>query len=156
MRRTIRSRPSPSIVVAALALTAAVAGTAVAAPTADTSALTKSKVKRIANKQINKAAPGLSVATARQLAQVTVQEESLLVEPNSTNAATVPCPAGQQALSGGYGTPVGSIAQASQPVIAASPNTALADNQTFDAWHLTVRNNNPAQITSRVWVVCAG
>jgi hypothetical protein len=50
------SRPSPAIVVAILALVAAVAGTAVAEQ-ATTSAVTKKKVKKIANKQINKRFP---------------------------------------------------------------------------------------------------
>jgi hypothetical protein len=56
--------PSPAILVAALALIAAVAGTAVAGPDASTSAITKKKVKKIAAKQINKLAPDLSVAHA--------------------------------------------------------------------------------------------
>jgi hypothetical protein len=55
--------PAPAIVVAALALVAA-AGTAVAGPNASTSAITKKKVKKIARKQINTLAPGLSVASA--------------------------------------------------------------------------------------------
>jgi len=59
------SRPSPAIVIAALALVAALAGTALAGPDATTSELTKSKVKKIATKQINKLAPGLSVAGAQ-------------------------------------------------------------------------------------------
>lgn len=62
------SRPSPAIVVAALALVAALAGTAVAGPDASTSAISKKKVKKIAEKQainqINELAPGLSVANA--------------------------------------------------------------------------------------------
>jgi hypothetical protein len=63
--KTRRLRPSPAIIVAIAALVAALAGTAVAAnPDATTSALTKKKVKKIANKQIDKAAPGLSVASA--------------------------------------------------------------------------------------------
>jgi hypothetical protein len=66
------SRPSPALVVAVIALTAAFAGTAIAGPDAITSALNKAKVKQIAkkqgkkqaNKQIRKKAPGLSVANA--------------------------------------------------------------------------------------------
>jgi hypothetical protein len=57
-------KPSPAILVAVLALVAALAGTAVAGPDASTSAITKKKVKKIARKQINKLAPGLSVAHA--------------------------------------------------------------------------------------------
>jgi hypothetical protein len=55
--KRIRSRPSPAIVVAVLALVAAVGGTAVAGPPASTSAVTKKKVKKIANKQIAKQLP---------------------------------------------------------------------------------------------------
>jgi hypothetical protein len=45
------------MLVAVLALVAAVAGTAIAGPGASTSAISKSKVKKIANKQINKRLP---------------------------------------------------------------------------------------------------
>jgi hypothetical protein len=59
------SRPSPAIVVAVLALVAALAGTAVGNDlVADTSALKKKKVKKIARKQVKKLAPELSVADA--------------------------------------------------------------------------------------------
>jgi len=65
MGRRIRDgRPSPAIVVAVLALVAALAGTALAGTDASTSAISKKKVKKIATKQINKLAPGLSVANA--------------------------------------------------------------------------------------------
>jgi hypothetical protein len=60
-----RSRPSPAIVLAILALVAALAGTAVADPGASISAVTKKKVKKIARKQIKKAAPRLSVSHAK-------------------------------------------------------------------------------------------
>jgi hypothetical protein len=56
--------PSPAILIAVLALVAALAGTAVAGPDASTSAVSKKTVKKIATKQINKLAPGLSVASA--------------------------------------------------------------------------------------------
>jgi hypothetical protein len=58
------SRPSPTIVIAVLALVAALAGTAIARPGAKTSGLSQGNVKKIAKKQINKLAPGLSVAHA--------------------------------------------------------------------------------------------
>ena len=57
------ARPSPAMIVAMIALVAALAGTAVAAEP-PTRAISKSKVKKIAVKQINKLAPGLSVANA--------------------------------------------------------------------------------------------
>jgi hypothetical protein len=64
MRRTMHLRPSAGLAVAALGLMAAVAGTAVAGESASTSAVSKKKVKKIAVKQVNKLAPGLSVASA--------------------------------------------------------------------------------------------
>jgi hypothetical protein len=68
MGQITASRPSPAIIVSALALVAALAGTALGGPDASTSAVTKKKVKKIAKKQaikqINALAPGLSVASA--------------------------------------------------------------------------------------------
>ena len=66
MRRVSSARPSPAIVIAILALVAGVTGAAVAQPSAK-KAVTKKKVKKIATKQINKLAPGLSVANADTL-----------------------------------------------------------------------------------------
>jgi hypothetical protein len=69
------SQPSPAIIVALLALVAALAGTAIAAPDTTTSGLTKSKVKRIARQQANKAidkrASRLSVRHARTAGSAT-------------------------------------------------------------------------------------
>jgi hypothetical protein len=68
MRRLKGRRPSPAMTVAGAALIIALAGTAMAAPTALKSVLDKKEkkqVKNIANKQINKRAPGLSVANAQ-------------------------------------------------------------------------------------------
>jgi hypothetical protein len=65
MGRLRQARPQPALVVAVVALVAALAGTAVASdPVATTSAINKKKVKKIANKQIDKRAPDLSVASA--------------------------------------------------------------------------------------------
>ena len=62
-------RPSPAMVVAMVALCFAVVGTAVAQdPVAK---ITKSKVKSIAKKQINKAAAGLTVAKANEATNAT-------------------------------------------------------------------------------------
>lgn len=72
-------RPSPGTIIAALALTFAIAGTAIAAPGATTSAVKKSTVKKIANKQIDKAEPGLNVNSAKTADSAT----------NADNASTV-------------------------------------------------------------------
>jgi len=61
--RMRRARPSPAILVAVVALVAALAGTAVAGSDVQ-SAVSKSQTKKIAKKQVNKLAPGLSVASA--------------------------------------------------------------------------------------------
>jgi hypothetical protein len=63
MRRFPTTRPSPALIVAMIALVLALAGTALAGGTA--AKITKSKVKTIAAKQINKLAPGLEVNSAK-------------------------------------------------------------------------------------------
>jgi hypothetical protein len=55
-----RFRPSPAMIVAVVALIAALGGTALAG-----GVLNKKKVKKISANQVNKLAPGLSVASAR-------------------------------------------------------------------------------------------
>jgi hypothetical protein len=59
MKRVIR-RPSPAMVVAIVALIAALGGTAIGA-----AFVTKKQSKKIAKNQVNKLAPGLSVASAK-------------------------------------------------------------------------------------------
>jgi len=62
----IRARQAPAIVIAVLALVAAVAGVAIANPSAFTSGgpITKKKVKKISTNVVNSLAPGLSVKSA--------------------------------------------------------------------------------------------
>ena len=67
MRRTKGRRPSPAMIVAGTALIIALAGTAMAAPTAIKSILNKKEkkqVKNIAKNQVTSLAPGLSVKHA--------------------------------------------------------------------------------------------
>jgi hypothetical protein len=59
MKRVIR-RPSPAMIVAIVALIAALSGTAIGA-----AFVTKKQSKKIAANQVNKLAPGLSVASAK-------------------------------------------------------------------------------------------
>lgn len=84
-----RTRPSPAMIIAALALVLAMAGTAIAGPDAITSAITGSKVKKIAKKQakkqIKKAAPGLSVAHA-DTADLATDAQTAANADNATNA----------------------------------------------------------------------
>jgi hypothetical protein len=60
MKKVLR-RPSPAMVVAIVALIAALGGTAIGA-----GFVTKKKAKKIAANQVNKLAPGLSVAKAKK------------------------------------------------------------------------------------------
>ncbi len=64
MHSILEQRPGPAFVVAVLALLAALMGTAAAGSATTSGAINKKKVKKIATKQINKLAPGLSVANA--------------------------------------------------------------------------------------------
>lgn len=88
-RRISAARRSPAAIVAVLALVAALAGTAVAGPDASTSAVNGKKVKRIAKrqavKQINKLAPGLSVASAKTAGAA----DSAKTASNATTAGSV-------------------------------------------------------------------
>jgi hypothetical protein len=79
MNRIIKSRNSPAIVIAIFALVAAVAGSAVAGQVATSSKskkLTVAKVKKIVNKQIEKQAPGLTVARAKTVTKGGVTQNS--------------------------------------------------------------------------------
>jgi hypothetical protein len=73
-----------------VALVAALAGTAVASdPVATSSAINKKKVKKIANKQINAAAPTLSVASA-DTADIASNLYSANVLANGTMLGSIP------------------------------------------------------------------
>jgi hypothetical protein len=58
------SRPSATVIAGAIILALAIVTTAVAGSSGLNAKLTKASVKKIAKRQINKAAPGLSVAAA--------------------------------------------------------------------------------------------
>jgi hypothetical protein len=90
MRRRVRdSRPSPGLLLAVLALVAALAGTAVAGPGASTSKITKKKVAAIADQEINRLAPGLSVAHARSADTATNADHALSANTaDSADSAT--------------------------------------------------------------------
>lgn len=84
MRRIKGSRPSPAMIVAGVALVVALAGTAIAGPSAIKSVLNKKEkkqTKNIANNQINALAGGLSVANARNATNATTAT-------NATSATT--------------------------------------------------------------------
>jgi hypothetical protein len=69
MKRVIHSRYSPAIVVAILVALVAVAGIAIAGPATESKkkGLTAAKVRAIADREIAKKAPGLTVGTANNV-----------------------------------------------------------------------------------------
>lgn len=111
------SRPSPALIVAVVALVAALAGTAIADPGASTSKITKSKVKKIANKQINKRLPWKTndiadnavttgkiandAVTAPKLAAINTRSVTISVASGTYGEATADCQPGERVISGG-------------------------------------------------------
>ncbi len=90
MRRVMHARPSPAIVIAILALVAGVTGAAYAGG----KPVTKNKAKKIANKQINKKAPKLSVANADTVGELAPGELESHAFTNTSTSATLPSGAG--------------------------------------------------------------
>src|SRR5215211_1241586 len=89
MRRFTRARPSPALLISVVALVAAVAGTAVAAdPVANTSAITKKKVKKIAKKQANKAVANALPIGSGEFAAIDEHTEIVEVPANSHRSLT--------------------------------------------------------------------
>lgn len=117
MRRGLRRRPSPAIIVAVVALVAALAGTAVAGPGATTSAITKQKVKKIAKKQVNKKFPieaediGPNAVIASKLSKINTRTTTQTVPPTGFNGATIvaPCQGTEVLIAGGVRAPTGDI-----------------------------------------------
>jgi hypothetical protein len=143
--------------VAVLAVLGALTVAAISSPVGAAGTLTRKQVKKIATRQIKKLAPTLNVATAKSLANVTVQREDFTVVDNSGNGGTATCPAGQQALAGGV------VSGANDTYVTHSgpskgTSISLTDGQTFDGWFGFVFNQ-PASSGDHpmtVYVVCAG
>jgi len=182
VRRLRQSRPSPALLIAIVALIAALAGTAIAAdPVANTSALTKKKVKKIVKKQINKLAPGLSVANAdnatnagnaqnaensnqlggvaadaylRNVEIVTAQSAS-----NSSNkSVTATCPAGKVLVGGGARERTGLLApSATVAIVASGPSHPILGSPSNTAWTATGEEYAPDPDNWRIlaYAICA-
>jgi len=84
----IRRLPSPALVISSIALIAAIGGGSFAFANSDKqiNKITKSTVKKISKKQINKAAPGLSVDHANSADSATAAD-SATSATNADNAA---------------------------------------------------------------------
>lgn len=103
--RITSRRPSPSLIVACMALVLALAGGAIAAPNA--AKISKSKVKKIAAKEIDKAAPGLSVAKATNADNAANATNAT----NATNAQSAAAVDGQSIAKVNYRADAGTGAQ---------------------------------------------
>lgn len=132
MKRIKISRPSPALVVAMLALVAAVAGTAIAAnPVASTSKLTTKSVKKIAAKEIKKAAPTLSVASAAKADALSTQTK-LAYQAAAATAPQVIFDNGNLKLT---------ATCAAGPALTLTANTAV-DNATLQAYGTSTDTND--------------
>ena len=136
-----RSRPSPAVIVAALALVVALAGTAVAAPEIVTKTVTKQQVKKIAKKQAQKQVSKLALGNG-----VITRVESTQVPDGTAGGATATCDPGETMIGGGA-TPVGTtvgelvILVSSGPVDPAEPLTVLPpDGSPLTTWGGFMRN----------------
>jgi hypothetical protein len=117
MSRSISRRPSPALLVAVVALVAALAGTAVAGPGASSSAITKAKVKKVANKQINKRLPWEAADIApnaihsEELAAINTRSQTQALPPTgfAGTEVTANCQAGEDLISGGVNAPNGDV-----------------------------------------------
>jgi hypothetical protein len=97
MRRIMRSRPSPAIIVAVVALVAALAGTAVAGPGANSSVITGAKVVKKANKVFDSRLP----ITSAELGTINTRTATENVPNNQFGEATANCQTGEKVISGG-------------------------------------------------------
>jgi hypothetical protein len=113
--RRITQGVSPALVVAVLALIAALAGTAIAGPTATTS-ISKKKTKKIALNQANKVVDGVLPIGASELGNLREESETFQVNSGATVSQTVDCNSDEKVISGGsrwdnFQTPIFVITQ---------------------------------------------
>jgi hypothetical protein len=171
MDRLSQVKPSPAMLVAAVALVVALAGTAVAgvATTSKLSGKERKQVAKIARKEANKritkragslkvsfAETASSAATAAQLGKVTVQKETGQVETGKGGSVDAFCPTGAQAIGGG-----GRADDFDEPRLLASRPTRAggepaADGESFTGWRISVFNDTGGTVQPEVWVVCVG
>jgi hypothetical protein len=146
-------RPSPAMVVASLALVVALAGTAIAAPTAIKSILSKKEkkqVKNIANTQVNTLAPGLSVASANNAKAVsddTISSSKVIngslrapdvgVSSGTFNYNSASIPANSCLFSGSQAAPGASVGDT---VLVTPPDAFVQDDLDLEAGVLSANN----------------
>lgn len=166
MRSFLRHRRSPALIVAALALVAAVAGTAIAGPDAFTS-VSKRATKKIAKKQAKKQdrrqdRRNFPVGTS-QIADAAVTGEKLadnelnyirseivVVAAGTDGSAIAECPTGEVATGGGGAYPAANTVQ----VLQSNPSNGTVGEAGFTAWEFRIRNNSGIPRNLRAYVIC--
>jgi hypothetical protein len=142
------ARPSPAILVAVIALVAALAGTAIAGPGAQTSAITKAKVKKIANKQINKRIPWQTAdiadaaITAPKLAAIDTHEQTVSVTDNYFEI-TANCDTGERVISGGV--------KVNNPNLADFTPYVFESHKEGNGWYVRGYNVGSRQVTAEAY-----
>jgi hypothetical protein len=157
MTRLKRSRPSPALIVAVVALVAALAGTAVAADPLATTSVSKKKTKKIAKKQANKAVDAFAAATfpisGAELATIEERTDSTDIPISaggviSEDTATANCQTGERVISGGWST---ELQADGVTTIAALPNE---DRRTDNGWEASAGNlstTNTNELTAHAY-----
>lgn len=145
MTSIIRNRTSPALIVAVVALIAALAGTAIAEPGASSSALTKSKVKRIANKQAGKQIEALLPIGSAELAAINTRTQTQTLPPTgfAGTEVTVNCQSGEEVISGGVNAPTGDV------LIGSS-------HKQGEGWRARLFNFGGAAVSATVEAYCLG
>jgi hypothetical protein len=156
MKRSKIGRPSPAIIVAVVALVAALAGTAVAGPGAQSSKLNKAKVKLVSQKQARKIlkqeAPNLEVGSAQALANLEyVRSPSATVQPNQNGSAVANCPSGKFVTGGGGG----GADVTSLETLSSHPSTGTPGQLGYSAWEYRVHNSGGAPHDIHAYAICA-
>ena len=134
----MRSRVSPALVVALIALVFAVGGTSYAV-----SALPRNSV---GTKQIKKHAvttPKLASSASARIAGLTYKKLTLDIPAQAAGAITVPCPSDLTAIGGGVETPH------------TVTSFMLDSHPTTTGWQLSVGNSDTVKQTFSVYAVCA-
>jgi hypothetical protein len=153
MTRLKRSRPSPALVVAVVALVAALAGTAVAADPLATTSVSKKKTKKIAKKQANKAVDAFAEATfpigAAELAAIEERTDTTTLQSQTSGTATANCGTGERVISGGW-TAEFNFDPNNVNTIASLP---FDDKRSNNGWEASAFNlsQNQADLTARAY-----
>jgi hypothetical protein len=143
MTRLRRSRPSPALIVAVVALVAALAGTAVAADPLATTSVSKKKTKKIAKKQANKAVDAFAAATipigGAELAAIEERSDSTTIPVSaggviSEGTAEANCGTGERVVSGGWSTQLDANAATTTAAL------AFEDKRSNNGWQASAGN----------------